>query len=113
MSERSWRRGEKRRSLRVEVSWREEECMRREVAVASSGSGTLRVSSRAVEARLDVPAGNFNREGEDTDTTTYLLSYMILYVCVYFFFESCWDEGGYPCISCPNIIHSHKPSNTF
>jgi len=58
-SKRGWRRGERRRSMRVEVSQREEECMCREVAVASSGSGTLRVSSRAVEARLDVSAENF------------------------------------------------------
>ena len=59
---------------------REEECMHQEEVVeASSGSGTLRVSSRAAEARLDVPAENFYREGEDTYTTMYLLSYCFLY----------------------------------
>jgi len=56
------------------------ECMHHEEVVeASSGSGTLRVSSRAGEARLDVPAGNFYREGKDTYTTMYLLSYCFLY----------------------------------
>ena len=64
------------------------ECMHHEEVVeASSGSGTLRVSSRAVEARLDVPAENFYREGKDTYTTIYLLSYCFIYksyVCIYF-----------------------------
>ena len=67
---------------------REKECMhQKEVVEASSGSGTLRVSSRAVEARLDVPAENFYREGKDTYTTIYLLSYCFIYksyVCIYF-----------------------------
>ena len=60
---------------------REEECMHQEEVVeASSGSGTLRVSSRAVEARLDVPVENFYREGKDTYTTMYLLSYCFIYI---------------------------------
>ena len=53
-------------------------CMYRGVAVASRGSESSRISSRAVEARLDVPAANFDREGEDINTTTYLLSYYFI-----------------------------------
>ena len=57
-----WRRW-RRMSLRVEVLWRREECMRRGVAVASRGSELSRILSRAVEARLDVPAEILVRGG--------------------------------------------------